>query len=83
MSPNLSGYLDRLYATIHSRHEIVVAEFELYYPDLPGFPEHKHESDKVLSAPAPDLSQVLRETDGYLYPDTKIDQQGSAFENLV
>ena len=132
MIPNLSRYLDRLYATIHSRHEIVVEEFELsdqsaiagrtsalfmrlrfwdgsqlqvtealvlrafaivkvrynyhyqradgtivfrydnapHYADLPGFPEHKHEGEQVLSAPAPDLSQVLRETDGYLYPDT-------------
>ena len=142
---NLSRYLDRLYAMIHSRQEIVVEEFELldqsatagrtselfmrlcfwdgsllqveevlvvrafaivkvrynyhyqradgtqvfrydnapHYPDLPGFPEHKHEGDQVLSAPAPDLSQVLRETDGYLYPDTKTDQEGSALENLV
>ena len=130
MIPNLSRYLDRLYATIHSRQEILVEEFELlgqsaagrtselfmrlrfldgsllqveevlvvralaivkvrynyhyqradgtevfrydnapHYPDLPGFPEQKHEGDQVLSAPAPDLSQVLRETDGYLYPD--------------
>ena len=136
MIPNLSRYLDRLYATVHSRHDIVVEEFELFdqsavagrtselfmklrfwdgsllqveealvvqaftitktrynyhyqradgslifrydnaphYPDLPGFPEHKHEGDQVLSAPAPDLSQVLRETDRYLYPDTASDQ---------
>jgi len=132
MIPNLSRYLDRVYATIHSRHEIEVEEFELFdqfatgartselfmrlrfldgsllqvegalvvrafaivkvrhnyhyqradgtqvfrydnaphYPDLPSFPEHKHEGDQVLWAPAPDLSQVLRETDGYLHPDT-------------
>ena len=136
MIPNLSRYLDRLYATIHSRHEVVVEEFELldqsavagrtselfmrlrfwddsllqieealliqaftiikvrynyhyqradstvvfrydnapHYPDLPGFPEHKHHGEQVLSAPAPDLSQVLRETDGYLYPDAATDQ---------
>ena len=30
MIPNLSRYLDRLYATIYSRHEIVVEEFELF-----------------------------------------------------
>ena len=30
MIPNLSHYLDRLYATIHSRREIVVEEFELF-----------------------------------------------------
>ncbi len=132
MIPGLRRYLDRLYATIHSRHEIEVAEFELldqsaktgrtselfmrlrfwdgsllqveealivrafaivkirynyhyqradgtqifrydnapHYPDLPGFPEHKHERGAVLSAPAPDLSQVLNEVDGYLYPVT-------------
>ena len=29
MIPNLSRYLDRLYATINSRHEIVIEEFEL------------------------------------------------------
>ena len=137
MIPNLSRYLDRLYATIHSRHEIVVEEFELFdqsavagrtselfmrlrfwdgsllqvdealvvqaftiikirynyhyqradgslvfrydnaphYPDLPGFPEHRHEGDQVLSASAPDLSQVLKETDRYLYPDTATGQE--------
>jgi len=137
MIPNLSRYLDRLYATIHSRHEVLVEEFELFdqsavagrtselfmrlrfwdesllqveealvvqaltiiktrysyhyqradgtlvfrydnaphYPDLPGFPEHKHIGEQVLSAPAPDLSQVLTETDEYLYPDTVADQE--------
>jgi len=39
-----------------------------HFPDLPGFPEHKHEGDQVIPAPAPDLSKVLREIDGYLYP---------------
>jgi hypothetical protein len=53
------------------------------YPDLPGFPEHKHEGSRVLPAPAPDLSQVRRETDGYLYPDTSTDQEGSSAENLI
>ena len=145
MIPNLGHYLDRLYATIHSRHEVVVEEFELFdqsatagrtselfmrlrfwdgsllqveealvvralaivkvrynyhyqradgtqvfrydnsphYPELPGFPEHKHEGDRVLSAPAPDLSQVLRETDGYLYPDMSTGQEGAASENPI
>jgi hypothetical protein len=139
MIPNLSRYLDRIYATIHSRHEIVVEEFELFdqsatggrtsevyvrlrfwdgsllqmeealvvrafaivkvrynyhyqgadgtrvfrydnaphHADLPGFPEHKHEGDHVVSAPAPDLSQVLTEIDGILYPDMGTDQEGS------
>ena len=39
-----------------------------HYPDLPGFPEHKHKGDRVLPAPAPDLGQVLKEIDGLLYP---------------
>jgi len=131
MIPSLSRYLDRLYATIHSRQEIEIEEFELsgqfamagrtselfirlrfwddsllqveealvvkafaivkvryiyhyqhadgtlifrydnapHYPDLPGFPEHKHEGNSVLPASAPDLSQVLKEVDEYLYPD--------------
>jgi hypothetical protein len=30
MIPNLSRYLDRLCATIHSRHEIVVEELALF-----------------------------------------------------
>lgn len=130
MIPKMSRYLDRLYATIHSRQEITVEEFyffdhsdvlghtsELFirlcfwdgsllqveeallarmftiikvrcsyhyqradgrrvfrydnaphYPDLPGFPAHKHEGDRVVPAPAPDLSEVLQEIDGHLYP---------------
>ncbi len=134
MRPQLSRYLDRLYATIHSRREIEVEELRIldrsdvldrtsrfsarlrfrdgsllqveealvarlftvvkvryayhyqgadgkrifrydnapHYPDLHGFPEHKHEDDRVLPAPAPDLSDVLREIDGYLYPDGEI-----------
>ena len=129
MIQTLSRYQDRLYATIHSRQEIEIEEFEIFgqsavagrtsevfirlrfwddsllqieealvaeafaivkvryiyhyqqadgtlifrydnaphYPDLPGFPEHKHEGSHVLSASAPDLSQVLKEVDGYLY----------------
>ncbi len=39
-----------------------------HYPDLPGFPAHKHEDDWVVPAPAPDLSEVLQEIDGHLYP---------------
>lgn len=46
-----------------------------HYPDLPGFPEHKHEDDRVLPAPALDLGDVLREIDGYLYPDEEISQR--------
>ena len=39
-----------------------------HYPDLPGFPAHKHERDRVIPAPPPDLGDVLREIDAYLYP---------------
>lgn len=39
-----------------------------HHPDLPGFPEHKHEDDRVVTAPAPALGDVLHEIDGYLYP---------------
>ena len=54
-----------------------------HYPDLPGFPEHKNEGEQVLSVPAPDLSQVLRETGGYPYPDKKTDHEGLTIENLA
>lgn len=128
MNPNLSRYLDRIYATIHSRRDTTVEAFELldqsltagrtseltirlrfwdgsllqvtealvvqayaivkarysyhyqaadgtlifrhdnapHFPDLEGFPDHRHERNRVLPASAPDLSQVLREIDGYL-----------------
>ncbi len=128
MIANLGRYLDRLYATIHSRRGTTIEAFELldrsvtagrtsefyvrlrfwdgsllqveealvahayaivktrysyhypdaegdlvfrydnapHYPDLPGFPEHRHDADSVTPAAAPDLSQVLREIDVYL-----------------
>lgn len=40
-----------------------------HFPALAGFPEHKHLDDRVLPAPAPDLSEVLRQIDACLYPD--------------
>ncbi len=138
MIPNLNRYLDRLYATIQSRDEIEVQEFEildqsavegrtselyarlrfwdgsllqfeealriqafaivkvrysyhyqradgtlvfrydnaLHYPDLPGFPEHKHEGSDTAPAPTPDLSQILREIDQFVYQDAEEDQEG-------
>jgi hypothetical protein len=123
----LQRYLERLFDTVHSRHEIdvevlrieevlvgrlAVAEGRLRFPDgslldfnetvvmrglilvktdyayhyqhadgrlafrydnashhpeLSGFPEHKHLGNQVTSFPAPDLGQVLREIDDYLY----------------
>ena len=38
-----------------------------HHPELSGFPEHKHEGERITSSPAPDLGQVLRQIDGYLY----------------
>jgi len=38
-----------------------------HFPDLAGFPEHKHAGTDVVPAPAPDLSQVLREIDQFVY----------------
>ena len=40
-----------------------------HHPELPGFPCHKHTPAGVQPAEAPDLSEVLREIDGLLYPD--------------
>jgi hypothetical protein len=48
-----------------------------HYPDLPGFPEHKHEGGQALSAVSPDLSEVLREIDEHLYPDTPQDKEAA------
>lgn len=39
-----------------------------HYPDLPTFPAHKHTPDGVIAAEAPDLTDVLSEIDGLLYP---------------
>jgi hypothetical protein len=38
-----------------------------HHRELPGFPEHKHEENQIVTAGAPDLNQVLREIDNYLY----------------
>lgn len=40
-----------------------------HFPDLPTFPAHEHTPDGVVASPAPDLADVLREIDGFLYPD--------------
>jgi len=39
-----------------------------HYPDLPTFPSHKHTPDGVIASEAPDLTDILREIDGILYP---------------
>jgi hypothetical protein len=46
-----------------------------HHPELPGCPEHKHVSgqEKPEPAPAPDLTDVLREIDAILYPQGRID----------
>ncbi len=38
-----------------------------HYPDLPNYPHHKHIEDKVEPTEAPDLAEVLREIDQYIY----------------
>ncbi|MBI4316566.1 MAG: hypothetical protein HY679_11575 [Chloroflexi bacterium] len=40
-----------------------------HYPNLPTFPDHKHEGDAVREAKALDLADVLREIDALIYPD--------------
>ncbi len=41
-----------------------------HFPCLPGFPHHKHVGDKPPEpATPPDLSDVLREIDAFLYPN--------------
>lgn len=40
-----------------------------HYPNLPSFPDHKHEGGAVRGAKAPDLADVLREIDALIYPD--------------
>jgi len=59
-------YPERLRDTSYSRREIQVEHLR-NHRELPGFPEHKHEGDRAIFAPAPDLGQVLREIDGHLY----------------
>lgn len=39
-----------------------------HYPDLPTFPAHKHTPEGVIAAEAPDLTDILHEIDGILYP---------------
>ncbi|MCX6030316.1 MAG: DUF6516 family protein [Chloroflexi bacterium] len=38
-----------------------------HHRELPGFPEHKHEEGRIVSAGAPDLNHVFREIDSFLY----------------
>ena len=76
MIPKLSRYLTRYNYHYQRADGTLVFRYDNapHYPDLPGFPEHKHSGGQVLSAPAPDLSQVLIEADRYLYPDTATNQ---------
>ena len=38
-----------------------------HHPELPNFPYHVHIEDRVEPADPPDLHDVLRKIDGYLY----------------
>jgi hypothetical protein len=39
-----------------------------HHPELPGFPNHKHTPAGIEPAKPPDLGEVLKEIDTYLYP---------------
>jgi len=39
-----------------------------HHPELPGFPNHKHKPTGIEPTEPPDLSEVLKEIDTYLYP---------------
>jgi len=38
-----------------------------HHPELPGFPNHRHTPTGVEPTEPPDLSEVLKEIDTYLY----------------
>jgi hypothetical protein len=38
-----------------------------HHPDLLNYPHHKHIGEQIVSAQAPDLSDVLKEIDAILY----------------
>lgn len=38
-----------------------------HHPEIVTFPHHKHVGDTIAAARPPDLSEVLREIDGFLY----------------
>lgn len=40
-----------------------------HHPQLSTFPAHKHIAGSVVEAEPPDLSDVLREIDGIIYPE--------------
>lgn len=42
-----------------------------HHPHLPTFPSHKHVGDTIAEAEAPDLTDVLREIDELLYPESE------------
>jgi hypothetical protein len=41
-----------------------------HHPYLATFPAHKHVSNEVVAAEAPDLADVLKEIDAIIYPKT-------------
>jgi len=65
--------IERLVYSFHYQHPDGTLIFRYdnspHFPDLPTFPAHKHTPDGVMPSPAPDLAEVLREIDGFLYPD--------------
>jgi hypothetical protein len=45
-----------------------------HHPQVSTFPDHKHMDDRIEAAEPPDLSEVLREIDGILYPQQRNDE---------
>lgn len=41
-----------------------------HYPHLSTFPAHKHAENSVIEAEPPDLTDVLREIDSFIYPES-------------
>jgi hypothetical protein len=42
-----------------------------HHPEVPTHPHHKHIGEEVVATQPPDISEVLREIDEHLYPETK------------
>ncbi len=41
-----------------------------HHPEIATYPHHKHIGEQVMAAQPPDISEVLREIDERLYPET-------------
>ena len=80
-------YLARIHATLYARSDIsfhyqrpdgtCVVRYDNapHHPQVSTFPDHKHMDDRIEAAEPPDLSEVLREIDGILYPQQRNDER--------